>query len=72
MAPNPNRKSDTRLAAAVIIGAMILWMGGSFLGGTLGISPQYAFLIDLIALAAFAFAIIVLIRVWREGPTDKG
>jgi len=61
-----NRKQQTRLAAFVIMGAMLLWMGVSFLGGQLGLPKEYAFLADLVALAAFAFAIIVLIRVWRS------
>ena len=63
-----NRKSQTRLAAIVIIVAMVLWMAVSFLGGRLGLPQEYAFLADLVALAAFAFAIIVLIRVWRTRP----
>ena len=56
---------SARLAAIVIVVAMLAWMGVSFVGGKLGLPQRFAFLADLIAIAAFAFALIVLVRVWR-------
>ena len=65
MAKTDNTAQSARLAAIVIVVAMVLWMGVSFVGGKLGLPQRFAFLADLIAIAAFAFALIVLVRVWR-------
>lgn len=62
---------SARLAAIVIVVAMLAWMGVSFVGGKLGLPERYAFLADLFALAAFAFALIVLLRVRRQNRLDK-
>ena len=62
---------SARLAAIVIVVAMLAWMGVSFVGGKLGLPKRYAFLADLFALAAFAFALIVLLRVRRQNRLDK-
>ena len=60
-----------RLAAVVIAVAMIAWVGGQWLGGRLDVDPRYAFLLDFAALAAFAFAFVVIWRVWRQRQQDK-
>lgn len=62
----PKTDPQIRQAAIVIIAAMVLWMGASVFGGYLGLPSRYAFLIDLAALAAFLWAMIVLFRVWRK------
>jgi hypothetical protein len=56
---------QARLAAIVIFVTMILWMASQWIGGQLGLETRFAFLFDMIALAAFAWSLIVLIRVWR-------
>ncbi|MGG7644041.1 DUF5337 family protein [Rhodovulum sp. YNF3179] len=63
---NGATRAETRLAAIVIIATMALWMGASYLGGRLGLPVRFAFLIDLAALAAFFWALVVLFRVWRK------
>lgn len=63
---SPEDKRQIRQAATVIIAAMLLWMGGSLLGGQIGLPVRYAFLLDLAVLAAFLWAVIVLIRIWRR------
>ncbi len=60
-----NQRKQTRLASYVMIGSVVLLMAGSWLGGVLGLPVRFAFLIDFAALAGFAFAMIVLFRVWR-------
>lgn len=62
---------QTRLAAMTIIVTMLAWMGASFLGGMLNLPQRFAFLLDLAAIAAFAFAIITLITGLRADPPDK-
>ncbi|MHA3914716.1 DUF5337 family protein [Halovulum sp. GXIMD14793] len=64
---DPDRAQVKQLAI-VVIAAMVIWMAGSFLGGKLGLHPSYAILLDLLVLAAFLWAIIVGIRLWRRQP----
>lgn len=64
--------AQMRLAAVVIAVAMVLWLGGQWLGGRLGLDPRYAFLLDFAALAAFVFAFVVIWRVWRKRQENKG
>ena len=65
-----NQQKQTKLASYVILASVMVLMGGSWLGGQLGLPVRYAFLFDFIALAGFAFAMIVLFRVWRSRQKD--
>ncbi len=60
------QKAQMRLASIVILVAMLGWMSITFLGGKIGLPVRFAFLADFAALAAFAWALIVLFRVWRQ------
>jgi len=57
---------QVRQVAVVLVVTMILWMFLSWAGGFYGWQPRFAFLIDFLALAAFAWALIVSFRLWRE------
>ena len=59
------QRRQLRLAGAVIILVMVAWFGVSALGGALGLPVRFAFLIDLAAMAAMIWALVVLYRVWR-------
>ncbi len=69
-----NQRSDqdrrhgrqVRQVAVVLVVTMVLWMFLSWAGGFYGWEPRFAFLIDFLALAAFAWALIVSFRLWRE------
>ena len=65
-----NQQKQTRLASYVMLASVVVLMGGSWLGGQLGLPVRYAFLFDFIALAGFAFAMITLFRVWRARQQD--
>ncbi len=65
-----NQRKQAKLASYVMLASVAVLMGGSWLGGQLGLPVRYAFLFDLIALAGFAFAMITLFRVWRERQQD--
>ena len=68
-APTPQQRQlarDARMVAFVIAGTMVLWMGAQWLGGRLGWEPRYAFLLDLAALAAFFWALVVTYQIWRR------
>ena len=67
MERDPAEKRQIRLAAGVVIVAMATWMAASFLGGRLALPVRYAFLVDMLCLAALAWALWVLINVWRKG-----
>jgi hypothetical protein len=55
----------SRLAAVIIAGTMVLWMGAQGLGGVFGWPDRFVFLFDLAALAGFLWALAVTIRIWR-------
>ncbi|MGY6411511.1 MAG: DUF5337 domain-containing protein [Alkalilacustris sp.] len=58
--------AQARLAATVMAGTMLLWMGAQWLGGEMGWEARFVFLFDLIALAAFAWALLVTWRIWKN------
>jgi len=45
---------------------------GQWIGPELGLSGRYAILIDLLALAAFFWALVVTFQIWRQRQSDKG
>ncbi|VDC31707.1 DUF5337 domain-containing protein [Pseudogemmobacter humi] len=57
---------QARLAALVIAGTMLLWMGAQWLGGKMGWDTRYVFLFDLAAMAAFLWALVVTWQIWRR------
>lgn len=61
----PNQR-QARLAAIVILVAMVGWMLVSFLGGKLGLPVRFAFLVDFAAIGALIWALVVLFKVWRQ------
>lgn len=66
----PDPKGDVvarkaRRVALVIAGTMLLWLGGQRIGAEMGIPLKYSFLIDLIALAGFIWAMVVTYQIWR-------
>jgi len=54
-----------RVAAIVMAAAMLLWMGGQYLGGQLGWPVRFVFLFDLAAMAALVWALFVTYQVWK-------
>ena len=56
---------QARQAAIVIFATMLIWVGAQVIGGQLGLPAKYAFLFDMMAGAAFVWALVVLLRVWR-------
>jgi type VI protein secretion system component VasK len=55
-----------RLVAAVIAGAAMLWVAGTWLVARQGWDPSYLLLLDLAAIAAFIWALIVTFGLWRR------
>ncbi len=71
MDPKEARKRQVRLASIVIVVAMVLWLGFNLLGAHLGLPARYAFLGDMLCLAALFWALWVMFRVWRA-RSDAG
>ena len=63
--PDPQVK-QARIASIVILVTFVGWMGASWIGGMIGLPVRYAFLFDFAALAAFFWALVVLVGVWRK------
>ena len=61
-----------RLVGLVIAVAMCLWIAAQWIGPEFGWSGRYAILIDLLALAAFFWALVVTFQIWRQRHSDKG
>ena len=64
-------RATVRLASIVIVVAMLLWFGLSLLGGALGLAPRFAFLLDMLCLAALGWALVNLFLVWRKGAGEE-
>lgn len=65
-------RRQVRLVAVVLAVTMVLWMIASWAGGFYGWQPRFAFLFDFLALAAFAWALIVSYRIWRARRGRRG
>jgi len=57
---------QARLVSLVIAGTMVLWLALQWLGGRFGLPERYVFLLDLLALAGFLWALIVTWQIWRK------
>lgn len=76
------RVRQIRLAAIVMAATMILWVAGQYIGGQMGWSVRFAFLLDLAAIAALVWSLMVTYFVWKArrrarpaddgGPSDRG
>ncbi|RJE85283.1 DUF5337 domain-containing protein [Paracoccus onubensis] len=55
-----------RLVAVVIAIAMIGWLGMQWLGSQYGWAAKWAYLIDLAAIGAFVWSLLVTWRIWRR------
>lgn len=55
-----------RRIAVVMAVAGVGWLGMQWLGPQLGLAGEYAFLIDLAAIGAFVWALVLAISLWRR------
>ena len=53
------------MLALVIAGVTLLWLLAQLAGPALGLPGNYALLFDLAAMAAYVWAFIVALRLWR-------
>lgn len=58
--------AQMRLVALVIAGAMLGWIVLQWLAKDYGWAPRWVFLIDLAAIGAFVWSLLVTWRIWRR------
>lgn len=66
--PDPadlQRARQARLVGIVLAVTICAWLGAQWLGGELGLEARYVFLIDLLAIAGFVWALVVTYQIWR-------
>ena len=63
-----NGRKQIRIASIVSIFTISTWMIGSYIGGQLAWEARFAFLFDFCAIAAFLWALVVILRVWLTSP----
>jgi len=66
--PDPRdvrRARQARLVGIVLAVTITSWMGAQWLGGQLGLETRFVFLFDLLAIAAFVWALVVTYQIWR-------
>ncbi len=63
---------DGKMAALVIMATGVIWIGATWAGARFGWAERTRALFDLLALAGFAFALIMTFRIWRARQRDEG
>lgn len=63
--PDLQRARQARLVGIVLAVTIVLWMAAQWLGGKLGLEVRFVFLFDLLAIAAFVWALVVTYQIWR-------
>jgi hypothetical protein len=62
---DPALARKARLAAIVMAGTAVLWLGAQTLGAAMGWPVRFAFLFDFAAMAALFWALVVTYQIWR-------
>lgn len=59
-----------RLIGLVIAATTVLWLAAHWIAPRLGLAGEYAFLIDLSAMASFTWSLVLAVALWRG--RDRG
>ncbi|MEI4231868.1 DUF5337 domain-containing protein [Roseovarius sp. D22-M7] len=60
-----------RRAALVIAGTGVFWVLATFIGGELELSQRVRALFDLMALAGFTWALVLIYQIWRARQSNQ-
>ncbi len=73
MGTDPQNKAgrEGRMAALAIAGTGLFWVGVTWAGAQFGWENRTRALMDLVAMAGFAYALIVTYRLWRARRNDE-
>ena len=69
---NDATQRQGRLAGLVAAGTGLFWIGAVWAGNQWDWPVRTRALLDLIALAGFAFVLITAFRIWRARQKDEG
>ncbi len=61
-----------RMVALVIAGTGVFWILAILIGDWLDLSQRTRALFDLVALAGFLFALVMIFNIWRARQASKG
>ncbi|WP_297774790.1 DUF5337 domain-containing protein [uncultured Roseovarius sp.] len=61
-----------RFTALVIAGTAVFWVLATFIGGEMGLSQRVRALFDLMALAGFIWAFVLIYQIWRARQSNQG
>lgn len=61
-----------RFTALVIAATGVFWVLATLIGGQLGLTQRVRALFDLMALAGFIWAFVLIYQIWRARRDDKG
>lgn len=61
----------SRSVAVVIVGTALAWMAMQFAGARFGVPTRWMLLVDLSALGALAWAMIVAVGIWRARRDEE-
>lgn len=62
---DPALARKARVAAIVMAGTAVLWLGAQALGAAMDWPVRFAFLFDFAAMAALFWALVVTYQIWR-------
>jgi len=60
-----------RFAALVISGTAVFWIVATLLGGQMGLDNRSRALFDLMALAGFVWALVLIYKIWRARQSNQ-
>ena len=60
-----------RFAALVIAGTGVFWVLATLIGGQLGLDNRTRALFDLMALAGFVWALVLIYQIWRARRSNQ-
>ncbi|WP_371223561.1 DUF5337 domain-containing protein [Roseovarius sp. 2305UL8-3] len=61
-----------RITALVIAGTAVFWVLASFVGAQMGWNNRTRALFDLLALAGFVWAFVLIYQIWRARQNNQG
>ncbi|SEK36374.1 hypothetical protein SAMN05443999_101286 [Roseovarius azorensis] len=71
----PNRDQQIarkgRFTALVIAGTAVFWIAATLIGGQLGLDNRTRALFDLMALAGFVWALVLIYQIWRARRSNQ-
>lgn len=69
--PSDTQARKGRFTAMVIAGTAVLWVLASLIGAEYGWSNRTRALVDMLALAGFIWALVLIYQLWRARQSNQ-